>query len=138
MIFWLINAQNPNLRCQTIWCIIVWIPNYCIFAIWVMKIFAFILSFYILALTALPCIDVPEDNNLDMNKVSQNTSDGHTNDSDHCSPFCSCSCCVTPVIHQVYSIDFKCFYLVEEYHSEFRTFSVSSPAPIIWQPPKIG
>ncbi|MCM4158111.1 DUF6660 family protein [Gramella sp. AN32] len=66
-----------------------------------MKILAIILSFYILALNALPCDDI--------NTYADNfqTEVAHSGDSDHnqsafdlCPPFCTCHCC------HVHTIDF--------------------------------
>ena len=59
-----------------------------------MKIFAFILSVYIIWLTAIPCIDVAKDNTVNKIELSkQNQDNRHQDDSDHCSPFCTCNCC---------------------------------------------
>ena len=59
-----------------------------------MKIFAYILSFFILALTVNPCIDRSYDNTLQKLELSQSTNnDNHHTENDHCSPFCSCQCC---------------------------------------------
>ncbi len=112
--------------------------NYIIFANRPMKLFAFILSCYILFLTALPCIDKPEDTTMDDSGLSKLPADNHSNDSDHCSPFCSCSCCVTPVIYQVYSIELECFFQVEAHYFEFEPIAVLSPTSNIWQPPKLS
>lgn len=60
-----------------------------------MKLFAYILSFVVLALTAIPCVDVPNDNTLQKSEISQNTSNNHQSNTDHCSPFCICQCCQT-------------------------------------------
>lgn len=61
-----------------------------------MKNFAYILSFVVLALTVNPCIDVPHDNTLQKSELTQSTNnDNHQNDTDHCSPFCTCQCCQT-------------------------------------------
>ncbi|MFN8254180.1 MAG: DUF6660 family protein [Bacteroidales bacterium] len=61
-----------------------------------MKIFAFILSAYVLYLTAIPCIDVPFDNSIQKTEISQTTNhENHQSDTDHCSPFCTCQCCQT-------------------------------------------
>ena len=67
-----------------------------------MKILAFILSVYILALNFAPCED---SNNLDtINKsdisISNDIEHNH-NDLDLCSPFCHCQCC------QVHVTDFE-------------------------------
>lgn len=63
-----------------------------------MRLFAFILSLYILALSLVPCSDNVAHFN-DHIAVGQST-DHHDHDhSDHsndtCTPFCSCACCGT-------------------------------------------
>ena len=58
-----------------------------------MRIIAFILSFVVLALTAVPCIDKLEENCLQKQEVSQEASHSHQDGLDHCSPFCTCQCC---------------------------------------------
>jgi hypothetical protein len=59
-----------------------------------MKVFAFILSFYVLYLNAVPCIDIIRDNSMHKSEIMQ-TSDNHNHqsDADSCSPFCTCQCC---------------------------------------------
>ncbi|MGE5429181.1 MAG: DUF6660 family protein [Methylococcaceae bacterium] len=58
-----------------------------------MKLFAYIMSFIVLVLTAIPCPDVPEDHSVQKIELSNTTSDHHHSDADHCSPFCTCQCC---------------------------------------------
>jgi hypothetical protein len=60
-----------------------------------MKLFAYILVFVVLALTAIPCVDVPKDNSVQKIELSNTTSGHHQNNADHCSPFCTCQCCQT-------------------------------------------
>ena len=61
-----------------------------------MKIFAYILSIVVLVLSVNPCIDEPADSVLQKNDLTQSTSNNnHQNDTNHCSPFCTCQCCQT-------------------------------------------
>lgn len=60
-----------------------------------MKLFAYILSFVVLALTVIPCVDVPKDKSVQKTELTNTTSDQHQSDADHCSPFCTCQCCQT-------------------------------------------
>ena len=55
-----------------------------------MKILTFILSLYVLVLTAIPCVDVPKDNNVQKIVLAQSSTDNHQNDVDSCSLFCTC------------------------------------------------
>ena len=60
-----------------------------------MKLFAYILVFVVLALTAIPCVDIPKDNSVQKTELTTTTSDHHQSNADHCSPFCTCQCCQT-------------------------------------------
>ncbi|MAP53899.1 MAG: hypothetical protein CL605_03260 [Altibacter sp.] len=57
-----------------------------------MKVVAFILSIYFLALNFSPCEDNSVVTDELKTEISQSTSDGHL-DFDLCSPFCQCHCC---------------------------------------------
>ena len=103
-----------------------------------MKIFTAILSFYILVLGLIPCSDVPKDNATQNIEISQNTTDSHHSEADHCSAFCTCNCCVSPLIYQAFSIQLKLFSLVEKYYSNHNSDFVSSLYASIWQPPKLS
>jgi hypothetical protein len=59
-----------------------------------MKYFAYILSFIVIALTVNPCIDGLKDSTLQKSEISHSQDNSnHQNDTDHCSPFCTCQCC---------------------------------------------
>jgi hypothetical protein len=102
-----------------------------------MKIFASILSFYLLVLTAIPCIDVPEDNTLHPIEIGSTASHNHQNDIGHCSPFCTCNCCTSPIFYQAYTFQLNMFSLVQEYYSEHNSGRIFSLYTSIWQPPKL-
>ncbi len=55
-----------------------------------MKLIAFILAFYIVALTAIPCDDLAC---IDVHECVTISSEVDHNHSDSCSPFCICQCC---------------------------------------------
>jgi hypothetical protein len=57
-----------------------------------MKIVAFILSIYIIALNFAPCEDNVASNDEVKSEISQHSDGGHC-DLDLCSPFCQCHCC---------------------------------------------
>jgi hypothetical protein len=104
-----------------------------------MRFLASILSLYILVLTAVPCLEVPEFSGSG-NVLTQNTTNDTQElpDVDLCSPFCVCSCCVSSISSQeVFHIDFTydSFSSVQysKYTSVFSSFNFAS----IWQPPKL-
>jgi len=78
-----------------------------------MKLLAAILSIYILVLTALPCIDEPEDHSVQKNVITQNSTDNHQHEENHCSPFCTCQCCATPVVFSNFVVHFECFSFIQ-------------------------
>lgn len=102
-----------------------------------MKFFVYILSLYILVLIAIPCIDKPVDNTVQKIELSHNDNN-HQSNSDHCSPFCSCDCCVTPVIQLDISICLDCFDYTYREYSEFSVSYTFSLFAYIWQPPKLS
>src|SRR5665648_798067 len=73
-----------------------------------MKLLAYILSIYFLVLTAIPCVDVPEDHDICKVEQAQDATD-HQHETDDCSPFCTCQCCTTPVVFHEFIVHFKCF-----------------------------
>ena len=102
-----------------------------------MKVFAFILSLYILILVAIPCVDVPPNHALQKNELSQNANSHHHNDSDTCSPFCVCSCCVSPISHLIYRVSFTCYSSTRIQFNTYTSFFTSYNTASIWQPPKL-
>ena len=72
-----------------------------------MKFIAYILTIVVIALTVYPCIDEPAGNIFQKNELTQSSnSTNHQNESDHCSPFCTCQCCQTNFyISNIISLD---------------------------------
>ena len=103
-----------------------------------MKILATILSIYILTLTAIPCIDLPADNILQKIELSQSSRDNHQNETDNCSPFCTCDCCVAPVLPQNTIFEFSFVDFLKYNFSEYTSVLISSLFVSIWQPPKLN
>ncbi len=104
-----------------------------------MKVLAVILSFYLLILTAIPCIDSYYDANTSCKTelTQQNPDNHHHSDSDNCSPFCTCNCCATSVVFQSQMAQLTCFpFTAKQYFSGTSVF-ISDPLATIWQPPKI-
>lgn len=103
-----------------------------------MKYLALMLSFYVLMLNAIPCIDVSVDDCMNKTDLGQGGQDSqHQNDSDHCSPFCTCNCCATSVIFQEMPVLLKSFSIIEKQYIPLSTGFFSDPTDNIWQPPKI-
>jgi hypothetical protein len=103
-----------------------------------MKIFAAILSLYILVLTVIPCIDEPEGNNIAKIELSQKSTEQQQSINDHCSPFCTCDCCVSPVIYLDYIVETENFLFFHKIYPVYQIKYNSSHYTSIWQPPRIG
>ena len=59
-----------------------------------MKFFTFIMGFFLLYLSCLPCGDSKECNAKAPVEISVNDNhQQHNHESEACSPFCTCSCC---------------------------------------------
>ncbi|GAT63988.1 DUF6660 family protein [Paludibacter jiangxiensis] len=103
-----------------------------------MKLLAYILSFYVILLTLMPCVDLPQDNRLHRQEITAQTSTTHHDYQDICSPFCTCNCCSGPVVCTSVKIE------INGAIAEPRRFSSYLPASefnlycSIWQPPKLG
>jgi len=86
----------------------------------------------------MPCIDIHEDTISQKVELSTNSTDTHQTNSDHCSPFCTCTCCATSVAFIDYAIQFNYFPIEREHLFEYNFSYNSSEHYSIWQPPKIG
>lgn len=104
-----------------------------------MKYVSILFSLYLIALTLMPCSDVPKLKAIEL--VSCSSQNNYSN-SDHCTeegcaPFCSCSCCAvgkyvdlqariklgSPIIQVTYVI---------------RSNTAIKQQPVdVWQPPKL-
>lgn len=106
-----------------------------------MRWFAFIFSFYIMALVVMPCNDAATCEQSQGNtEQTQQTHDHSDDEEDHCSPFCTCSCCgVTGIIISV--PNFQIVFIepitptyITPYYQNFNSAYYYS----FWQPPKLS
>ena len=105
-----------------------------------MKIFVFIMSFFLLYLSCLPCSDSKECNIKAEQKVSATTNhQQHKHTSEACTPFCTCSCCAASAFHQPFAKQqaLKQIFQSVKYHIQNDSF-LSQEFSSIWQPPKIS
>ena len=99
-----------------------------------MKIFTFIMTFYLLLLAAMPCSDNEECESQVMTEQTNHSE--HEDEEEGCTPFCVCACCPTHIYVSdlltenlpipVFSI------LSSEINTEIRSFISHA----IWQPPR--
>lgn len=127
------RIANNNFATQLHKHITIFVVNY-----YTMKIIAIILSLYILVLTAIPCIDVPQDNTLHKTELSTKTSDNQQNRTDNCSPFWPCNCCVIPIVSKGCTLSFNCFSYSQTHFAPYQSGHFSNLSLAIWQPPKIA
>ena len=105
-----------------------------------MKLFTFIMSFFLLYLSCLPCCDSKECNVKAPVEISANSNhQQHNHNSEICSPFCTCSCCATSAYYAPFSTAqvSKIVFQSEKY----PLFNVALNAEAhysIWQPPQIS
>jgi hypothetical protein len=73
-------------------------------------------------------------------EIGGNANTGHQhNAGDQCSPFCTCSCCASPVIYQDFNVQFESFSFIEKSIStEYTSAIFSCHLSSIWQPPQIA
>ena len=105
-----------------------------------MKFIAIILSFYLLALQAVPCNDDDVTIGNDSQTISVVDFDNdHDDDCEICSPFCQCQCCHTPVINTQNFFTETVHELISEEitRRELETFQEVSRR-ILQPPQKIG
>lgn len=99
-----------------------------------MKIFTFIMAFYLLLLAAMPCSDSEECESQVM--AAQTNHSEHEDEAEGCTPFCICACCPTHVyVSDLLSENFPTpvfSALSSEINTEIRSFISHA----IWQPPR--
>ena len=107
-----------------------------------MRLFAYIFSIYILALSVVPCSDASND--CKSNTTVSERIEAHNHNSDHndfCSPFCTCTCCSTTASLKFTPYKFRIPKPIATSKITYpvRDFSfVSNYCGKIWQPPKIN
>lgn len=112
------------------------IDYYCIFTH--MKHFLLLFNIYLLSLAFFPCADVDTciESNESLITTSTNNKEDHK-EAENCTPFCICTCCAAPIIHQAIGLGetSKQTYFTTSYPS-LSIHYPSHAAAAIWQPPK--
>lgn len=109
-----------------------------------MKSASIILSFILLVLSSLPCIDADKDVVTDaIDSVVAHSKD-HSKElhSDLCSPFCVCNCCGVQVLNFTPTLVFEALPVPLAYAEKPQTTYSSNLASQfvggIWQPPQLS
>lgn len=106
-----------------------------------MRFLVLIFSFYLLAISVLPCSDAHNDCNNSKSKTELVQTHDHEKDAnDFCSPFCNCNCCSTVAVFS-HNNSYQKTSIPDLINSEkFPSFDflfVSNYNGNIWQPPRI-
>jgi hypothetical protein len=101
-----------------------------------MKFLTLLASFYMLALSCVPCIC--EDNCA--NEKTEQSKPADKRQEDNCTPFCSCSCChsvvfnLKPILSAKKLSEFQAKATFELADENFTSYNSHN----IWQPPKLS
>jgi Family of unknown function (DUF6660) len=106
-----------------------------------MRTVAKILSIMTIVLTLLPCSDgyaqYQNNNTIQISLNTDNTQDHHSDDSDLCTPFCTCVCCAS-LVYVVKSLDVSQPELINIDLNQYYTSNlISDFISSNFQPPKV-
>ncbi len=111
--------------------------KHCIYLCSLMKFFAFIMAFLILALSVMPCADANAVDVKAKTEFSKHSQPHPENHPDACSPLCACNCCSgVAFFSAIKKTGLVSLYVSPVYNSDIapRLFSIALP---IWQPPQL-
>ena len=101
------------------------------------KVLSYLLIFYILTLTLMPCPDQEVHPWMGMHEMISQEQSGNDNDhEDCCSPLCTCSCCSLSFEPEKVFIVTQSFSLPETLNFFFNPQIESHYLFSIWEPPK--
>jgi len=101
----------------------------------VVKIFAFIFSFYILFLSTVPCC-APDNCKDETHQI--NNKHNHNDDCKNCSPFNQCGNCVGFAFSlNAFQIN-KPSQLIQQTFSNVVQYNLPQFSSLFWQPPRLG
>jgi len=105
-----------------------------------MKSFLLTFSIYLLSLSFISCNDLDRNANNSSQMVKAiKQKQQNKQESEACTPFCSCSCCPTSAFYQtVLYLGIKKFELKSEKYCDFNSNFYSEITFSIWQPPKFS
>jgi hypothetical protein len=104
------------------------------------KVIVFIMAVMVLALNGMPCMDDAciMTNGKVETKVSKSSIPKEHNNSDNCSPFCTCNCCTGfTFLFARCKVNLP-FFLTEKQFAYHLPAKVSNIALPVWQPPKLS
>jgi hypothetical protein len=102
-----------------------------------MRYLALLLSVYILALTAIPCVDLMHPNQAMSQLTVEHNTQQHR-DCDECSPFCSCNCCASAMVCSLPPLLTQVVVRTVPVQTQYRAPMAPNPYVPIWEPPCLG
>jgi len=104
-----------------------------------MKWLAYIFSFYLLAITCLPCADNDcKEATVSLTATAHQDEHHQGDEEKSCSPFCYCSCCQTVCTTKYSPIVMLVPFQEKEEKQSTINSTLQDNFSAIWQPPKIG
>ncbi|MEM1405143.1 MAG: DUF6660 family protein [Bacteroidota bacterium] len=102
-----------------------------------MRLFAFILSLFLLGLSVVPCADGANDESIEITSVNTDGDRDHESDEDLCSPFCVCQCCHSHFVanHAFYPNLMSLLNMIE--NTAYNAFFTKGHLDSILQPPQV-
>lgn len=104
----------------------------------IMKILIFILAVTVLACSIIPCSEFSLNvAGGDQAQLIKSAPHQENNDSDNCSPFCSCNCCCgITLLFTTYQVSQPPLALTQIYNFHLPT-KISDATLPVWQPPQL-
>lgn len=106
-----------------------------------MKNFWLIFSVFLLSLSVYPCSDSDECENAVKTEVSKNDNHKHNQETEHCTPFCTCSHCPASAFYQqlaAVSFEKESVTFEQSPTNHYTSIFAEEISLAIWQPPKIS
>ena len=102
-----------------------------------MRFLSLIMAFWMLGISAIPCMDVDPNPSQQKTEISKAVpcQDDHE---DECAPFCNCSCCSFFSINQSATISVYLFIELSKTFASFLPENTSEISRPIWQPPQLS
>ena len=106
-----------------------------------MKNFWLIFSVFLLSLSVYPCSDAEECESTAKTEISKANNHNHTQETEQCTPFCTCSHCPASAFYQqlsVVSFNDKTVIFDKQTKNHYTQSYIEEISLAIWQPPKIS
>ncbi len=103
--------------------------------------FWIVFATYLLFLSALPCADKNDCNEIAKTEIQKSTNhQKHNNENENCSPFCICACCgvsVTQINPTDFTVELVNYFTSKNNFISYKFTYSSINFCNIWQPPKL-